>query len=462
MSVYKSVFSCVRIEDRLTDFFECPVGLRQGCVLSPIIFSMFINEIADAVDRRGMHGIQFLPGLLELFILLFADDIVLLSQTAIGLQNQIHILAETCKALHLIINNEKTKVMVFRKGGYLSKNEVWKLNGNVLEVVNEYNYLGFQFTTKISMKRGVELLATKGRRACMGCIKCACRLKDIPRDCFFKIFDSQVQPVLLYASEIWGLHRLDNIEKVHTFACKRFLSVHLKVPNKLVYGELGRYPLYINSTIRCIKYWLKLLKLDTSRLPKQAYNMLKALDERGKQCWVTNVKNTLFSLGFGFAWLYQSVGCEKAFILEVKQRMIDIYKQEWHNSISSKDMFNNYKLFKQELTVEPYLDFLDERRFRDGLVKLRLGVLPISASWLRKTLKKMDGDNSKCKICDVAEDENHFIFHCPLYSDLREKYICNSHQNFINMLRFGSSNEVIKLSIFLFLALKVRLVDVNM
>jgi hypothetical protein len=93
--------------------------------------------------------------------------------------------------------------MVFRKGGYLSKNEVWKLNGNVLEVVNEYNYLGFQFTTKISMKRGVELLATKGRRACMGkgCIKCACILKDIPRDCFFKIFDSQVQPVLLY--EIW-------------------------------------------------------------------------------------------------------------------------------------------------------------------------------------------------------------------------------------------------------------------
>jgi hypothetical protein len=63
-------------------------------------FSMFINEIADAVDRRGMHGIQFLPGLLELFILLFADDIVLLSQTAIGLQNQIHILAEMCKALH--------------------------------------------------------------------------------------------------------------------------------------------------------------------------------------------------------------------------------------------------------------------------------------------------------------------------------------------------------------------------
>ena len=46
------------------------------------------------------------------------------------------------------------------------------------------------------------------------------------------------------ASEIWGTVRLDGIEKVHLMACKRFLGVPLRTPNKVVYGELGRYPLF--------------------------------------------------------------------------------------------------------------------------------------------------------------------------------------------------------------------------
>ena len=53
----------------------------------------------------------------------------------------------------------------------------------------------------------------------------------------------------MYASEIWGTLRLDGIEKVHMMACKRFLGVPLRTPNKMVYGELGRYPLFVNSTL---------------------------------------------------------------------------------------------------------------------------------------------------------------------------------------------------------------------
>ena len=86
-AIYKSVVSCVRIGDRLTEFFDCPAGLRQGCLLSPMLFSLFINEIASSVEQQGMHGIQLLPGLVEIFLLLFADDIVLISDTPSGLQN---------------------------------------------------------------------------------------------------------------------------------------------------------------------------------------------------------------------------------------------------------------------------------------------------------------------------------------------------------------------------------------
>ena len=46
------------------------------------------------------------------------------------------------------INEDKTKMVVFRKDGHLGKNEKWYYNGNPVNKVNGYTYLGFTFTTK--------------------------------------------------------------------------------------------------------------------------------------------------------------------------------------------------------------------------------------------------------------------------------------------------------------------------
>ena len=68
-----------------------------------------------------------------------------------------------------------------------------------------------------------------------------------------------MQPVLLYSSEIWGLQKLENIEKIHLKACKRFLRVLIRTTNIMVYGDLARFPLFINSYVSSISigfdYW---------------------------------------------------------------------------------------------------------------------------------------------------------------------------------------------------------------
>ena len=87
---------------------------------------------------------------------------------------------------------------------------------------------------------------------------------------FFQLLDAQIKPMLLYVSEVWGTSRLANIETAHLFACKRLLSVSDKTPNHMVYGETGRYPLYIDSNISSLKYWFKLSKRPMTRFPKQA------------------------------------------------------------------------------------------------------------------------------------------------------------------------------------------------
>ena len=82
---------------------------------------MFINEIAVELSNVGQHGIQLQPGMREFFLLFIADDLALLSSTSVGLQNQLNQLSRMCEERLLKINIEKTKVMIFRKGGHLGK-----------------------------------------------------------------------------------------------------------------------------------------------------------------------------------------------------------------------------------------------------------------------------------------------------------------------------------------------------
>ena len=80
-----------------------------------------------------------------------------------------------------------------------------------------------------------------------------------------------------------GATEIMNKLNVCTFLLVRiFLHVRNKTPNDVVYGELGRYPLFITATFRFIKYWLKLLMQPDNFYSRKAYKMLLALHNRGK------------------------------------------------------------------------------------------------------------------------------------------------------------------------------------
>ena len=129
-------------------------------------------------------------------------------------------------------------------------------------MVNKYVYLGFTFTTSISLQESAKQLALKGKRARFDVLRLHSRLEQMTRNTFFKIFDSKMQPILLYSSEVWGVLVKDNNpdESVHLIACKRFLNVAARPPNKMVYSELGRHPLQISCYIRAIKCWFRFIE----------------------------------------------------------------------------------------------------------------------------------------------------------------------------------------------------------
>ena len=108
--------------------FQLPSGCEARLFIKfAAILFFLVKELALALNRKGGHGVQLMPGTAELFLLLFTDDVVLLSDTAVGLQNHLNAFAKRRGAdrLKLNVNVSKTKIVVVRKAGYLAARENW-------------------------------------------------------------------------------------------------------------------------------------------------------------------------------------------------------------------------------------------------------------------------------------------------------------------------------------------------
>ena len=124
--------ACVRTNEGLTSFFNCPLGLKQGCLASPNRSSIFVNELATELENSDLRGVQLFPDLAQILLLIFADDLALISDSIIGLQRLLNILHKFCVVRNLVVSTVKTKVVVFKNGGLLSRNDVWSYAGKAL------------------------------------------------------------------------------------------------------------------------------------------------------------------------------------------------------------------------------------------------------------------------------------------------------------------------------------------
>ena len=96
-----------------------------------------------------------------------------------------------------------------------------------------------------------------------------------------KLFDSIVVPILCYSAGVWGYQYTECIERVQSNFCRRVCCLNKHVPNFTALYECGR-PLSVIYVTRCVKSWIKLTTLSSHRYPKQTYNMLRSLDESGR------------------------------------------------------------------------------------------------------------------------------------------------------------------------------------
>ena len=155
------------------------------------------------------------------------------------------------------VNLDKTKIIVFRNGGYLRSYEKWYYKGKQVETVKHYNYLGLLISSRLSWSPAKTNLASKGVKALFPIQTVIRKLGGLALNDAFKLFDSVVVPAICYGSDIWGFEYSDAIEQVQLKYCTFVLGVISSANKQVLLGECDILPLCCVYFKR-IAYWLKI------------------------------------------------------------------------------------------------------------------------------------------------------------------------------------------------------------
>ena len=135
--------------------------VKQGCILSPLLFIIFLADLLQLLE----NDIQSTnPNLQHPSSLFWADDIVLFSESEEGLHKMLLTIEKYCKENELTLNTDKTKIMIFNKTGRLMRTP-FHYNGEKLENVNKFKYLGFLLTPSGEIKTGLHDLRDRALKA---------------------------------------------------------------------------------------------------------------------------------------------------------------------------------------------------------------------------------------------------------------------------------------------------------
>ena len=148
---------------KTSGYFACETGVRQCENLSPLLFSIFLSDIRDYLGTK-YNGLSFinnnisdllndtnLDTYLKLYVLLYADDTVILAKSSRELQLALDAMDQYCTLWKLKINVSKTKVLVFSPG-YVRNKPKFTFGNVKLEIIRDYQYRGpiFNYNGKLN------------------------------------------------------------------------------------------------------------------------------------------------------------------------------------------------------------------------------------------------------------------------------------------------------------------------
>jgi hypothetical protein len=173
-ALYNNVKYRVKFTTGLPEAFGGDTGVRQGCPLSPFIFGVFVEMLHERIHaQHPTEGPTFdYSKPVHVPLLLFADDVALLSYSPQGSQRLLHCLADFCDENHLTVSICKTKVVLFHKAlsQVIRQGQQFTVQGKAVAVEDEYQYLGLMLGTGRVLSTKLEKTAARKGAAALAVV----------------------------------------------------------------------------------------------------------------------------------------------------------------------------------------------------------------------------------------------------------------------------------------------------
>jgi hypothetical protein len=427
--IYRQASSCVRFDEWLSDFFATPEGLRQGCKLSTDLFSLFIADLV-----RVMKSLQIgvnLNTLLQICILLFADDILLLAESREDMQSLVWKLDDWFFQHRLTINHSKSGLMRFHFGDADINDEPVYFGGSAIPVVEKYKYCGVWFTEDFSStEMQTEVLKKVNSR--------------LDRELKYSVYNTHshetriivwnqlIRCLFEYFYCIWGEDEWADGEHVFYRAAKVILGfpVGTTVTTASALGELGWMSLQGRLYLLRLRFFRKLLCTSSDRLlfqvflhSQEAYHQnLRESQPRENRSFYAHLVDTLMKLGVPHLTTIISSPYD-ARLKESKTDWMDLvrnYEQKkWWTKVQDSPKLDTYKLVKTDLVPELYLKH--NPLLTHLLTRLRLSQHYLFIETGRYHRPPVPRAERRCVLCSSGEveDELHFLRTCLAHTDIR-------------------------------------------
>jgi hypothetical protein len=252
-TLYMNQEAVVKVNGDLSEPGEIGRGVRQGCLLSPLLFSLYVEMMMEEAMEESEEGVKVGGYLLR--DVRFADDQGMVANTEKGLQKIMDRLNDTAKAFDMKINVDKTKVMkVSRNGGEINIS----IDEQKVEQVSKFKYLGAWITedgrseVEIRTRIGMAKDAFNKRKELL--------TRGMSKEVKKKIVKTVIWSVALYSAETWSLRKEDirRIEALEMWIWRRMerISWTEKITNEEVLRRVGEKRSMVETIVRRKKNWI--------------------------------------------------------------------------------------------------------------------------------------------------------------------------------------------------------------
>ena len=295
---YNNPTCAVRVAGSLSKDFEVGIGVRQGCILSPLLFIIYMNSVAKACSNmKKMNVGMWKLKAVNLTTLSFADDLVLFANSERDLHNNINILNSELNKRGMKINAKKTKTMLISREAKVHK---LKLGREELEQVENYKYLGVMINQDGRLRDEISQRIKKATAVYHQLGNAFIGKKELTTKTKMAVYNTVYCPTLLYGSETWTL---DNRECSRVQAAEmRYLrrvvgkTKRDKVRNTIIRDQTKTEAVKTKIEINQLRWFGHVKRMNDNRIAKSIYNARtqgKRPKGRPRRKWEEDIKDAL-------------------------------------------------------------------------------------------------------------------------------------------------------------------------